>query len=170
MATTPIERLIFAQGGECFFCREPLPRSEASIEHLVASANGGGNGDDNCVVCCKSLNRLLGSLSLKEKIRIVLNQNGAFKCPNAPARSKIARSPLQAVQPPARPAPDAALQRVIANLQQRAGRPRTLRTLTSTIVSLRVTADEAQRLVKQLLERGIVKVSGTKVEYTFPRR
>ena len=169
MATTPLDRLTFAQGGLCFFCREPLPRSEASVEHLVATANGGNNSDDNCVVCCKSLNRLFGSLPLKEKIRIVLNQNGAFKCPNAPARTKVARTPLQAAQPPPRPVPDDALQRVIANLQQRTGRPRTLKTLTSAIVSLRVPANEAQRLVTRLRELGIVKVTGTKVEYAFTR-
>ena len=164
MATTPLDRLIFAQGGLCFFCRAPLPRSEASIEHLVAIANGGGNGDDNCVVCCKSLNRLLGRISLKEKIQVVLNQQGSFKCPNAQARLKVAASSSEA----APPAIDESLRRVIANLQQRKDkRPRTLKTLTSTIVSLRIPTDQAQQLVQSLLKLGVVKVSGTKVEYEF---
>lgn len=73
---------MFAQGGQCFFCKKTLPKSDASVEHLVASANGGTNKDDNCVVCCKSLNSLLGSMTLKEKIAVVLNQKGKFKCPN----------------------------------------------------------------------------------------
>ncbi len=187
MATSPIDRLIYAQGGKCFFCRGPLPRSEASIEHLVAKANGGGNGDDNCVVCCKSLNRLLGSLSLKAKIEVVLNQRGDFRCPNAQAVAKTARSAPQAPRPntqatarTARSAPQAPrlvapapaddhLRRVIANLQQRAGRPRTLKTLTSTIASLRIPGDKAAQLVQNLLKLGIVKVSGTKLEYEFSR-
>jgi len=168
MATTPIDRLIFAQGGLCFFCRETLPRSEASIEHLVATTNGGGNADDNCVVCCKSLNRLFGSLPLKEKIQIVLNQRGSFRCPNAHARLKVAHpSPRTAQLSPPPPADDS-LRRVIANLQQRKDkRPRTLKTLTSTIVSLRIPSDKAEQLVQNLLKLGIVKVSGTKVEYAF---
>lgn len=170
MATSPIDRLIFAQGGLCFFCRGPLPRSEASIEHLVAKANGGGNGDDNCVVCCKSLNRLLGSLSLKEKIQIVLNQRGSFRCPNAQPAAKGARSFTQAARPAAPTPIDDNLRRVIANLQHRKDRrPRTLKTLTSTIVSLRIPSDRAEELVQSLLKLGIVKVSGTKVEYDFSR-
>jgi len=69
MPTKPIDRLLFAQGGLCFFCSQMLPKAEASIEHLVAVARGGPNGDDNCVACCKSINMLLGSMSLKEKIK-----------------------------------------------------------------------------------------------------
>ncbi len=84
----------------CFFCKAPLPQSEASVEHLVASANGGGNGDENCVACCKAINALLGSMSLKEKIQLVLNQRGEFRCPNkpvgrkAPVSAAIVRPPL----------------------------------------------------------------------------
>src|SRR5512145_76431 len=92
MPTKPLDRLLFTQGGVCFFCREPLPQSEASVEHLVASANGGGNGDDNCVACCKALNALFGSMSLKEKIQLVLNQKGHFKCPNKAGARKAAVS------------------------------------------------------------------------------
>lgn len=34
-------------------------KAEASVEHLRASANGGGNNDENCVACCKAVNALL---------------------------------------------------------------------------------------------------------------
>lgn len=81
MSTPQLDRLLFAQGGRCFFCQQPLPRSEASIEHLVASANGGKNSEDNCVACCRTLNSLFGSKSIKEKLQIVLNQRGVFHCP-----------------------------------------------------------------------------------------
>ena len=82
MPTKPLDRLMFAQGGQCFFCKKTLTKQEASVEHLLASANGGKNNDDNCVVCCKSLNALLGSMTLKEKVQVILNQKGRFKCPN----------------------------------------------------------------------------------------
>ena len=73
---------MFVQGGLCFFCKQPLPKAEASVEHLLAGANGGSNKDENCVACCKAVNALLGSMSLKEKFQVVLNQKGQFKCPN----------------------------------------------------------------------------------------
>ena len=76
-----LDRLLFEQGGDCFFCRQPLSKSDASIEHLVAIANGGPNHEDNCVACCKAVNALLGSKSLKNKIQVILNQRGEFRCP-----------------------------------------------------------------------------------------
>lgn len=98
MSTPHLDRLLFVQGGLCFFCKQPLPRAEASIEHLVASANGGTNSEDNCVACCRTLNSVLGSKSIKEKIQIVLNQHGDFQCPKnrepvpAPALSSLVLS------------------------------------------------------------------------------
>lgn len=82
MPTKPIDRLMFAQGNNCFFCSMPLSRADASVEHLVPSSRAGSNSDDNCVACCKAINMLLGSMSLKEKIKVVLNQKGQFICPN----------------------------------------------------------------------------------------
>ena len=81
MATTALDRLLFAQGGDCFFCHQALPRGEASVEHLVASTLGGGDNDENCVACCKTLNRLFGRMSLKEKMQLLLKQRGDFQCP-----------------------------------------------------------------------------------------
>src|SRR5688572_20698886 len=90
MPTTPLDRLLFIQGGMCFFCEAPLSRADSSVEHLVARSRGGGNGDANCVACCKAINALLGSMSVKEKFRVVLNQRGSFKCPNGASQSKTA--------------------------------------------------------------------------------
>ena len=56
MRTKPLDRLLFTQGGECFFCHQPLPREEASIEHLVAVTHGGKDNDENVVACCQALN------------------------------------------------------------------------------------------------------------------
>ena len=163
MPTKPIDRLLFAQGGLCFFCAQPLSGADASVEHLVASANGGGNGDDNCVACCKSLNMLLGSMSLKEKIKVFLNQKGSFKCPNG---NKSA--PAKAVK--AKPAKDKYAE-VVANLKQRGkSRPRTITKLRSTINSLhqnRLPEKELSSLVQQLQDKGDIVVSGQSVTYAW---
>lgn len=98
-----LERILFAQGGECFFCKKRLGKDEASVEHLVALANGGRNDEDNCVACCKQLNSLLGSKSIKGKLLVVLNQRGAFECP-ADAKSatlQVASVPDAVTAPPA---------------------------------------------------------------------
>jgi len=76
-----LERLLFLQGSRCFFCGETIPTGEASIEHLVATSNGGAKDDENCVVCCKAVNTALGHLSVKAKLLAVLNHRGGFACP-----------------------------------------------------------------------------------------
>jgi hypothetical protein len=161
MPTKPIERLLFAQGGRCFFCQQMLTPGEASIEHLMAKANGGLNGDENTVACCKALNRLLGSMSLKDKLRVILNQNGQFKCPNGKPKPSLP-SPL----------PHRALERVVSDLRKRGlGCPRTLKTLGSSINNLfqnRLSAEQLSSIVHDLQASGIVTVSGTKVSYTLP--
>ena len=161
MPTKPIERLLFAQGGACFFCQRPLTPSEASVEHLVATVNGGGNAEDNCVACCKALNTLLGRMSLKEKLRVVLNQKGAFKCPNVPSRSTV--SPAL---------PDGAMERIIADFRKRGeARPVTVKALASTINNLfqkKLSESQVTALINQLKARRVVAVSGTKVSYKLP--
>ena len=171
MPTTPLDRLLFAQGERCFFCKQPLPKCEASVEHLVASANGGRNNDENRVACCKAVNALLGSMSLKEKIQVVLNQQGQFKCPNGTGSTKPAAQPKdrQSKPPAASKANTAKLERVLTNLKQRGhARPRTLKTLTSTVASLfpkGLSETELSVLVQQLQSTGKVIVSGNKVTY-----
>lgn len=169
MTTKPLDRLMFVQGGLCFFCKEPLPKSEASVEHLFASANGGGNNLENCVACCKSVNALFGSMSLKEKFQVVLNQKGNFKCPRG-------ASLVKAVAPPNTPAKAPTLAKskadtfsmVVANLVQRGNaRPRTLKTLTSTVASLLPKRPECEvtAVVQQLQATGKVSVAENKVTY-----
>ena len=163
---------MFAQGGFCFFCKMPLPKSEASVEHLVASANGGTNADDNCVACCKAVNALLGNMSLKEKLQVVLNQKGQFKCPNGTGAAKAIS------QPKAKPKTLAAtkskedkISLVIANLKQRGNaKPRTLKTLKSTVASLfpkGISELELDSLLQQLQSLGKVAVSENKVTYVL---
>ena len=171
MPTKPLDRLIFAQGGLCFFCKQPLPKSEASIEHLVASTNGGSNNDENCVACCKAVNALLGRMSLKEKVQVVLNQKGQFKCPNGTGSAKSVAQTKATPKAVAAKAKDDKLSRVIANLEQRgSSKPRTLKTLRSTIASLfpkGLSEGELTVLVQQLQSTGKVIVSGNKVTYVL---
>lgn len=191
MATKPLDRLMFAQGGLCFFCKEPLPRAEASVEHLVASANGGGSDLENCVACCKTVNTLLGSMSLKEKIQVVLNQRGVFRCPNrntviagtsaTPAVPKQAVSksiPASDAAPKAKsPKPGQSFTReqttqVIDNLKSRgSARPSTLKALTATVTQLlgkQLAPTEIEALLEHLRAEGVFKVRGTKVSYELP--
>lgn len=158
---------MFVQGGLCFFCKQPLPKTEASVEHLFASANGGSNSDENCVACCKAVNRLLGSMSLKEKFQVVLNQKGQFKCPNGvgskvatPAKASVAKNPESDK-----------FAAVVANLKQRGNsKPRTLKTLKSTIVSLYpsgLNETELSAIVQQLQSSGKITVAANKVTYAL---
>jgi len=159
---------MFVQGGVCFFCKQPLPKSEASIEHLLASANGGGNSDENCVACCKAVNALLGSMSLKEKFQVVLNQKGQFKCPNGAGAAKATSKPKTSVI--AKPK-DEKFALVIANLKQRGdAKPRTLKTLTSSVSSLfskNISEADLAALILQLQTTGKVTVEGSKVTYAL---
>lgn len=172
MPTKPLDRLMFVQGGQCFFCKQPLPKAEASVEHLFASANGGGNSDENCVACCKAVNALFGSMSLKEKFQVVLNQKGPFKCPNA---TGLAKAATQAKAPPKAPAipkaKDDRITLVVANLKQRgASKPSTLKKLTSTVASLfpkGISEADLAALVQQLQATGKITVSENKVTYAF---
>lgn len=172
MPTKPLDRLMFAQGGLCFFCKEPLPKSQASVEHLVASANGGSNNDENCVACCKSVNALLGSMSLKEKIQVMLNQKGNFKCPNGSSSAKSAFQPKTQSQASnnAKTKEDRFIL-VVANLKQRGNsRPRKLKTLASSINSLfpnGLSEPELSALLKQLESTGKIIVTNNNVTYAL---
>jgi hypothetical protein len=170
MPTKPLDRLMFAQGERCFFCKQPLPRGEASVEHLLASAKGGSNDIENCVACCKVMNALLGSMSLKDKFQVVLNQKGNFKCPTSASAIRVvslARTPPRAK--PEAQAPKEAFDMVVANLTQRGNsRPRTIKTLTSTVASLLpkgLPEAQAVALVQTLQATGKVSFSENKVSY-----
>lgn len=185
MATKPLDRLMFAQGGKCFFCSKVLQKSEASVEHLVPSSRGGANSDDNCVACCKSINTLLGSMSIKEKLRVVLNQRGDFMCPNARATDSNARDEAPttpaarksgaAPRAPALPKAEPDNYTIVLNdLKKRAAaRPRKVETLKSTIratiKNAKATITEAQldALIEHLAVNGKVAIDGEKVSYSL---
>jgi hypothetical protein len=170
MPTKPLDRLIFAQGGLCFFCKEPLPKGEESVEHLVASANGGNSNLENCVACCVTVNRLLGSMSLKEKFQVVLNQRGEFKCPAHTV--KTGPAPKVSIKPPtAAQTRDQRLELIVANLRQRgSARPRTPKTLRSTVEALfgkKLIDKELDALLDGLQSAGTIVIDGAKLNYNL---
>lgn len=79
------QRVMFLQGQRCFFCDHVIPKEEQTLEHLIPVSGGGNDHPDNLVGCCKTLNEIFGNMSVKEKIRAILNQRGKFVCPNQPA-------------------------------------------------------------------------------------
>ncbi len=177
MTTKALDRLMFAQGGLCFFCNVPLPKSDASVEHLVPSARAGSNSDDNCVACCKAINGLLGSMSLKEKLRVVLNQQGKFVCPNGAGSVSSATPPPLTALASNSVASSPKIDNyavVLADLKKRgASRPRRVETLKNTMRATiknakgSLTDAQLETLLKHLEANGKIKVDGTKVGYSL---
>ncbi|MFY9810505.1 HNH endonuclease [Aquabacterium sp.] len=183
MATKPIERLLFAQGGNCFFCEKPLPREHASVEHLVAQTHGGKDNDENCVATCKTLNALFGRMSLKEKLKIVIHQKGAFKCPASQVKaSPPAANEAQKPKPAAKKAiaasvtprsRDERLDLVIKDLKRRGNsRPGKQETLENTIrahlAQLGEPPGELPGILRELQTKAYVTIENKKVTYKLP--
>ena len=173
MPIKPIDRLLFAQGGRCFFCARQLTKADASIEHLVARAHSGKDNDENCVACCKQLNALFGRVSLKEKLRIILNQHGTFVCPAASIGPAAAKSPRTSEAEPEIPATvKAKLVIVLNDLHKRgAAKPSTVEKLKNTMKSALKngeTETEMAVLIQALQDSGVISVSGGKVTYALP--
>lgn len=182
MATTALDRLLFAQGGDCFFCHEKLPREEASVEHLVASTLGGSDSDENCVACCKTLNRLFGRMSLKEKMQLLLKQRGDFQCPGkasvkatSPTAPKTATAATPKKSPPDLSTLEGQLQLAADDLRKRGNsRPgneeKLLNTVRSALAHKSVDPDLATKVLNVLKERGWVMVNEGKCSYQLPPR
>jgi hypothetical protein len=122
------------------------------------------------------MNALLGSMSLKEKFQVVLNQQGRFACPSRKEETATAAMPVSPVKAhPSLPhSMEARLAVVVDDLRKRGtAKPRTVKTLSSTIgATFQKTLSEAE--VKGLLDRlsakGYVLVDGTKVTYDLPAK
>lgn len=176
MPTKSLDRLLFVQGGSCFFCARALDKADASVEHLLAASRGGGNGDDNCVACCKSINTLFGSMSLKEKFQVLLNQRGSFECPNgrespqaprAAAASEKSATVKKVQSVPAVAAAAKPLDVTVSYLKNlKKAKPAKMATLESTIrAQLKLSEKAAADVIRQLTAAGKLKLNGTKLEY-----
>jgi hypothetical protein len=97
-------------------------------------------------------------MSLKEKVRVILNQKGLFICPNSGGK------PTETAA-----TPEGAIDRVLADLQKRGDkRPATLKTLMGSINNLfkkSLSEEQLAVLVGELGARGVVHVEGKKVSY-----
>ena len=162
-----LERLLLFQGNRYFFCDLPIPDGEASVEHLVATANGGASEDDNCVVCCRALNAAFGSRPYKEKLRAILNHRGKFTCPRLSAPANTPAAPIVTK------VESSNLAAVISDLQKRgSARPRKVATLRNTIAAVfqkKITEREVTSLFEGLLAAGHIVVSGQSVSYSLPK-
>lgn len=162
-----LERLLFLQGNRCFFCGNEIPDGEASVEHLVASSNGGAKEDENCIVCCKSVNAALGNLSIKAKLQAILNHRGQFVCPIIGKTVLTHSLPETAAEPQ-----NGHVALVVADLQKRGpSKPRRVATLKNTMNSIfQMSLSDAQleALLASLRSLGYVVVEDTKVSYALP--
>ncbi len=157
-----LERLLFLQGHRCFFCAQAIPKGHASVEHLVATSNGGVNDDENCVVCCKALNAALGHLSVKAKLQVVLNQRGILSCP----------MPAEGFAVPSKEPGDDRVAVVVADLRKRgSARPRRITTLKNTLnAAFRMTLSDAEvdAVLSGLVAKGYLVIDDMKVTYALP--
>lgn len=177
MATTALDRLLFAQGGDCFFCHQALPRTEASVEHLVASTLGGADSDENCVACCKTLNRLFGRMSLKEKMQLLLKQRGDFKCPGGvPQKATVkvaAPAPSKAKATVDHSTLEGQLALAADDLRKRGNsRPgsedKLLNTIRTALTHKGQASERAPVVLEELKRRGWVLVTDGKFTYNLP--
>jgi hypothetical protein len=164
-----LDRLLLFQGSRCFFCDEPIPDGEASVEHLVAVSSGGGNEDDNCVACCKTLNAAFGNRPYKEKLRAVISQKGKFNCPRLSSTTRVEVSIT--LNGPAQ-ASSGRMAVVLADLQKRgASKPRKVETLKNTIASVfqkQLSDEELNTLFVNLVASGYIVVKENSVSYSLP--
>ena len=81
MASNRLKKVLFIQGGKCFYCKKELSIEDATLDHIVAQSLGGSNSIDNIGACCKEINQLFANATVKTKIETVLAWNGNVPCP-----------------------------------------------------------------------------------------
>ena len=67
--TPKVRTLLERDGGNCFYCHEPL-KNDITVEHLVSRAHGGPNHISNLVLAHQQCNADAGHLSAAEKIKL----------------------------------------------------------------------------------------------------
>ena len=81
MAKSQLQRLLWLQGNRCFYCDRKLNTNEASIDHVMPKSLGGKDAVDNKVVCCTTINQVFADMSLKDKLKCLLQWKGNLPCP-----------------------------------------------------------------------------------------
>lgn len=80
MANHKLRRILFTQGGKCFYCRKPLPEEDATLDHIVPKSQGGTESIDNLGACCKDINQLFANAPVKSKIETIILWEGRLPC------------------------------------------------------------------------------------------
>jgi hypothetical protein len=108
-------------------------------------------------------------MSLKEKFQVVLNQRGQFKCPNGVGANLVPQPKAVSKAGAVEASSDENFKLVVTNLKQRGNaRPRSLKTLTSTVGSLfpkNFPETELSALIQKLQSTGKVSIAENKVSY-----
>ncbi|HEX2546597.1 MAG TPA: hypothetical protein VHL79_17070, partial [Ramlibacter sp.] len=151
----------------------PLPRAEASVEHLVALANGGGDYDENCVACCKTLNRLFGKMSLKEKLHIILKQRGQFQCPKSVEGSARKKADHAVAPTTTSMSEEERVQLVLADLHKRGHATpgtvdRLINTIRTRLEGSGEDGDHAQSIYEKFNSSGWVTADDGRLSYNLP--
>ena len=160
---TQLKRLLFDQGNKCFFCNQPIPEGQASIEHLKALSKGGKKTVENAVVCCEALNSVLGNRSVKEKFRILLSHEKPFACPAANLR----KPETKPQKPPATRA-QKLLPQVVNNLRKRGkAKPNDSSALRKSVATAfkQATPDVIEEVLVLLKKNGYTVENGGKLSY-----
>jgi 5-methylcytosine-specific restriction endonuclease McrA len=58
--------IMLRDGYVCQYCGQPLPKAEATIDHVVPKSRGGATSWDNVVCACRACNTHKGSRTLAE--------------------------------------------------------------------------------------------------------
>lgn len=64
------DKLRERDGDECFYCGQPMPIGEATVEHVLSRRHGGSDHIANLVLADKPCNEEAGHLSVAEKIKL----------------------------------------------------------------------------------------------------
>jgi hypothetical protein len=88
------DRLLFLQGGLCFYCRRKLDPAKATVEHVIPGSMGGKGDESNIVACCRAINALFANLPPKRKLETLIAWRGRVPCPerNGPELEKPGES------------------------------------------------------------------------------
>jgi len=92
MSTKLLDRLLFAQGGFCFFSNKHYQKSDPALSSGRGLPRVAVTMTKNRVACCKTLNARWEASPLKEKFQVMLNQKGSFNCPTAVMEQNTAKS------------------------------------------------------------------------------
>lgn len=63
------DKLYDEQGGKCFYCKKPVRKENATLDHIIPLSRGGYNKRKNYVMACDSCNNEKGSMTKDEYIK-----------------------------------------------------------------------------------------------------